>query len=118
MCVYQEHNGDENFIPVKELGKRCVSICINLSNKKTYLSEYWVGGIRKYLTDENTSATLKFATTALNYPSLKEILIDRVDINSLKSGGDNKLSLAGYINIYIQKKGIWRGETFKEYILE
>ena len=25
VCVYQEHNGDENFIPARALGRRCVS---------------------------------------------------------------------------------------------
>ena len=47
-------------------------------NKKTYLSEYWVGGRRKDLNAENMSAALKFSTTALNYPSLKGIPIDGV----------------------------------------
>ena len=78
MCVYQEHNGDEKFSPVRELGRRCVSIQ-KMSNKKTYLSAYWVGGTRKHLTAENMSAALKFATTALNYTYLKVIPIDRVD---------------------------------------
>ena len=26
VCVYQEHNGDENFSPVRALGRRCISI--------------------------------------------------------------------------------------------
>ena len=77
-----------------------------MSNKKTYLSEYWVGGRRKYLTAYNMSAALKFATNALNYPSLKGIPIYRVDNHSLISGGANTLSLAGYSN-----KDIKNGET-------
>ena len=67
-----------------------------VSNKKTYLSAYWVGVRKKDLNAENMSAALKFATTALNYPSLKVIAIDRVDAHSLRSGGANALSLAGY----------------------
>ena len=82
------------------------------------MSEYWVGGRRKDLTAENMSAALKFATTALNYPSLKVIAIDRVDAHSLRSGGANALSLAGYSNRDIQKMRRPRGETFKEYIQE
>ena len=89
-----------------------------MSNKKTYLSAYWVGGIIKYLNSENMSAALKFATTALNYPYLKWVPIDRLDTHSLKSGGANTLSLVGYSNRYIQKMGRWRGGTFKEYIRE
>ena len=42
------------------------------------------------------SAALKFATTVLNYPSLKGIPIDRVDTQLLISGVDNALLLAGY----------------------
>ena len=36
-------------------------------------------GKRKYLNADNMSAALKFATTALNYPSVNGIPIDRVD---------------------------------------
>ena len=36
----------------------------------------------------------------------------------MKSGGANALSLAGYIDIDIQKKGRWRGGNFKLYIRE
>ena len=35
VCVYQEHNGDENFIPVRALGRRCKSPRKKVSNKKT-----------------------------------------------------------------------------------
>ena len=118
MCIYQEHNADEKFIPVMALGRRCVSIRRNFSNKKTYLSAYWFGGRRKDLTAENMSAALKFATTALNYPYLKGITIDRVDTHYLITGGANALLLAGYSDRDIQKMGRRRGETFKEYIRE
>ena len=75
-------------------------------------------GKGKYLNADNMSATLKCATTALNYPYLKGITIDRVDTHSLRSGGANALLLAVYSNRDIQKIGRWRGETFKEYIRE
>ena len=55
-------------------------------------------GKRKDLNDDNMSAALKFATTALNYPYLKGIPIDKVDTHSLRSGGANALSLVGYSN--------------------
>ena len=60
-------------------------------------------GKRKDLNADNMSAALKFATTALNYPSLKGIPIDRVDTHSLRLGGANALSLTGYSDRYIQK---------------
>ena len=75
---------------------------------------YWVGGRRKYFNAENMSAALKFSTTALNYPYLKGISIDRVDTNSLRYGGDNALSLSGYRNIDIQKWGDGEGEILRD----
>ena len=44
--------------------------------------------------------------------------IERIDTHSLRGGGANALSLAGYSDTQIQKMGRWRGETFKEYIRE
>ena len=70
------------------------------------------------LNADNMSAALKFATTELNYPSLKGVPIDRVETHSLRSGGANALSLVGYINRYKQKMGRGRGETCKVYIRE
>ena len=82
------------------------------------MSAYWTEGKIKYLNADNMSAALKFATTALNYPYLKGIPIDRVDTHSFRLGGANAISLAGYSDRDIQKMGRWRGETFKEYIRE
>ena len=48
-------------------------------------------GKRKYLNADNMSAALKFLTTALNYPYLNGIPIDRVDTHSFRSGGANAL---------------------------
>ena len=81
-----------------------------VSNKKTYLSAHWVGGRRKYLNADNMSASLKFATTALNYPSLKRIPIYRVDTNYLIYVGANALLLAGYSDRDIQKWGDGEGK--------
>ena len=49
------------------------------------------------------TAALKFATTELNYPSLKGIPIDIVDTRALRSGGANALLLTGYSDRGIQK---------------
>ena len=93
-----------------------------MNNKKTYLSAYWVGGRIKNLNAENMSAALKFATTALNYPSLKGITIDRVDTHSLRSMGANALYLVGYSDRDIQKWGdgeeeLLRNTKEKNYIV-
>ena len=74
-----------------------------MNSKNTYLSAYWVGGRRKDLNAENMSTALKISTTALNYPSLKGIPIDRLDTHSLRSGGANALYLVGYRDRDIQK---------------
>ena len=87
-------------------------------NQKKYLSAYWFGGRRKYINDEKMTVALKFATTVLNYPSLQDIPIDRVDNHSLRYGGSKTISLLVYRDRDIQIMGIWRGKTFKEYIEE
>ena len=89
-----------------------------MSNKNTCLSVYWVWVKLKYLTAENMSAVLEFASTALNYLSLKGIPVDRADTHYLRGGGDNVLLLAGYSDGDMQKKGRCRGKNFKEYIRE
>ena len=35
VCVYQEHNGDDNFSPARALGRRFISIRNKLKNKNT-----------------------------------------------------------------------------------
>ena len=67
-------------------------------------------GKTKDLNADNMSAALKLIITALNYPSLKVIPIDRVDTHLLRSRGANSLLLAGYSDKDIQKMGRWKGE--------
>ena len=80
-----------------------------MSNKNTYLSAYWVEGKRKDLTAENTSAALKFSSTALNYLYFNIVPVDREDTHILISGGANSLSLAGYSNRDIKNVEMERG---------
>jgi hypothetical protein len=63
-------------------------------------------------------AALKQAATVLDYPIAKGIPIKRIDTHSLRSGGANALSLAGFSDTQTQKMGRWRGATFKEYVRE
>ena len=84
-----------------------------MSNRKTYLSDYLVEGMRKDVTAENMSTALKFEVTALNYPYLKGIPVERLYTHSLRSVGANGLLLLGYSDRYIQKMGRWIGETSK-----
>ena len=118
VCVHQEHNGDDKHCPVRALGRRCVHIRNNTHDSSTYLSAFFVGDTRFDVTDRDIRFSLKKAATALQYPSLKGIPILRIDTHSLRSGGANALSLAGYSDREIQKMGRWRSATFKEYIRE
>ena len=72
-------------------------------NIKTYLSAHWVDGKSKDVTSDNMSAALKFVATAIYYPYLEHIPVDRVDILLLGSGGANSLSFSGYRNRGIKK---------------
>ena len=77
------------------------------------MSAYWTEGKIKDLNADNMSAALKFATTALNYPSSKGIPIYRVGTHSLISGRANEISLAGYSNRDIQKWEDGEGKTLR-----
>jgi hypothetical protein len=73
---------------------------------------------REDLRDKDSRAALKMAAGVLDYPMARGIPVDRIDTHSLRIGGANAMSLAGYSKKQIQKLGRWRGETFLEYIRE
>jgi hypothetical protein len=73
---------------------------------------------RSDITNEDISRALKVTATVLEYPTAKGIPISQIDTHSLRSGGANALSLAGYLDTQIQKMGWWHGATFKDYIRE
>ena len=101
--------------PVQALARRYIHICTHKSNPKPFLSTYFSQGKCFDVTDYHISAALKMAALALGYPG-QGFPVDRIDTYSLRSGGANTLSLAGYSDCQIQKMGWWRGSTFKEYI--
>ena len=79
---------------------------------KTYLSAYFNNeGQRFDITNKDVSAAFKLAVTILDYHTTKGIPIDRIDTQSLRSGGANALLLAEYSDTQIQKMGQWRGAT-------
>ena len=118
VCVHQEHNGDAAHCPVRALGRRYMHIRTHAHDSSTFLSAFYVNGARFDVTDRDIRFGLKRAAAALKYPLMKGIPIDRIDTHSLRSGGANALSLAGYSDRQIQKMGRWRSATFKEYIRE
>ena len=118
VCVHQEHNGESGSCPVRALGRRFAHIRANTFDSSTFLSAFFVNGARFDVTDGDIRRSLKHAAGALQYPEFKGIPIERIDTHSLRSGGANALSLAGYSDREIQKMGRWRSATFKEYIRE
>ena len=118
VCVHQEANGEEYHCPVRALGRRVIHIRSHTPERNTFLSAFFMGATRFDVTDRDIRNSVKQAAKALQYPELKGIPIDRVDTHSLRSGGANALSLAGFSDREIQKMGRWRSATFKEYIRE
>ncbi len=70
----------------------------------TFLSTYWMDGVRLDVTAENISRALKSAAAELQYPTTKGIPVKR-NTHSLRSGGANALALVGYSDTQIQKMG-------------
>ena len=86
------------------------------TDRTEWLSAYQDGGRVQHVIAGDISSALKFAAAKLDYPGNCIIPLDRIDTHSLRAGGANTLSLAGYKEYQIQKMGRWRGKTFKEYI--
>jgi hypothetical protein len=116
VCVYQECNGDPIYCPVRALGRRYVHLRTQGATNHTIISAYYHAGQQFDVTSEHISTALKQAATALEYPLVKGIPIERINTHSLRSGGTNALALSGYSDTQIQKMGCWRGATFKEYV--
>jgi hypothetical protein len=68
------------------------------------------------ITNKDITVALKWVATVLDYPISKGIPIKWIDTHSLRSGGANALSLAGFSDTQIQKMGRWRWATLKEYV--
>ena len=119
VCVYQEANGDPFACPVRAVGRRYLHLRLHNCDRKDFISTWYnEKRIASSVTAEQISRSLKLAAAMLHYPTNKGIPIQRVNTHSLRSGGANALSLAGYSNTQKQKMGRWRGATFKEYIRE
>lgn len=119
VCIHHESNNDAIFDPVRALGRRVLHIRENAPDNDTiFLSVFFHHSTRSDISDKDIHAALKLAAAALAYPLTRGIPIERVDTHSLRIGGANTLSLAGYSNRHIQKLGRWRRETFKEYVRE
>lgn len=122
VCIFQEANGESYNCGARAIARRVIHIRKHSDSWQAArllpLSTYFVDGVKHYVTQEDMSKHLKMAATMLNYPTVKNIPVDRVDTHSLRGGGANALSLSGYSDREIMKMGRWRSATFMEYIRE
>jgi hypothetical protein len=118
VCISHHSNGEGMFDPVEGLARRYIHIREHTDDPDCYLSAVFEEGIRLDVRNNDISAALKVAAGMLDYPGTRGIPVDSIDTHSLRIGGANALSLAGYSKPQIQKMGRWRGETFMEYIRE
>lgn len=118
ICISHHSNGEGLFDPVQAVARRYNHIAKHTNDPECFLSAYFEKGVRGDVTDKEISAALKVAAAALDYPNQRGIPIESVDTHSLRIGGANALSLAGYTDRQIKKMGRWRGDTFMEYIRE
>jgi hypothetical protein len=112
VCI---HNGDLITCPVRALCRCFIHIRQHTADTQAFLSSYYVQKRHLEVTDRNISVALKVAALILAYPS-HGFPVDHIDPHSLRSGGANALSLAGYSDRQIQKMGCWKGVIFKKCI--
>jgi hypothetical protein len=118
VCISHHSNGAGLFDPVEGLGRRYVHIRAHTSDEECFLSAVFEDDVETDVRNNDISAALKVAATMLDYPGTRGIPVESIDTHSLRIGGANALSLAGYSKQQIQKMGRWRSETFMEYIRE
>ena len=118
VCVHQEANGHEHLCTVKALARRIIHIMSHVTDRDCLLSAYWEGGERMDVAGDDISKAVKKAAEELCYPEDRNIEVDQVDTHSLRMGGANALSLAGYSDRQITKMGRWKSATFLEHIRE
>ncbi len=83
VCVYQEANGDPLNCPVRALGRQYLHHHKNGATKTTIIWAYFKEGRRYDVTSGHVSSALKLAAGALEYPIIKGIPIERVNMHSL-----------------------------------
>ena len=116
VCIHQQANGQARKCPVRALGRIILEIRECTTSRTEWLSAFKGNNGIQHVTPRDISRALKQAASALEYDKVRGIPIDRIDTHSLRAGGANALSLAGFGEHQIQKMGRWRGATFKEYI--
>ena len=104
VCVYHKANGDSMHCPVRTIARRYLHLRSRGADLKTFLSAYYDDmGKWSDVTNEDVSRALKSAATVLDYPTPKGVPIVCINTHSLRSGGANVLSLAGYSDTQSRK---------------
>ena len=107
VCINHHINGQTYYCPVKALARRILHIREHSTDTDLGICAFFSDGKRFDVTEDDVRHALKFAGKQLNYPE-RGIPIERIDTHSLRGGGANALSLAGYSDRAIQKMGRWR----------
>ena len=119
VCVHQHKNNKPKFCPVRALGRVVNDMIAFGAEGEEFLSAFQhENGEVQHVISGDISKALKHAVAERDYPEGRGVPLDLIDTHSLRSGGANALSLAGYKEHEIQKMGRWNGKTFKEYISE
>ena len=105
VCIHQQLNGKPLKNPVVALAMIVNNILSFTEDKTTWLSAFRDKGRVQYVVKGEISSALKFAAEKLDYPGDNIIPINCIDTHSLRCGGANALSLAGYKEDQIQKIG-------------
>ena len=95
-----------------------IHIRAHTRNGNAYLCTFFDKVGQGFITNDDISYGVKFAATALKYPSARGIPIDRIDTHSLQAGGACAMALQGYKPMEICKMGRWapKSTSFLEYI--
>ena len=65
-----------------------------MGSMRTYVSAYWVNGVRYNVMDEDIRVNIKITAAVLDYPEGKGNPINKIDTHALR---------AGYVDRQIQK---------------
>ena len=120
VCIHQQSNGVGLCDPVTTIARVVNDMLEFTSDGGEFLSAFHneKTGTTQQVIPQDITKWLQAAAMKCDYPGNRGCPISRINTHSLRSGGANALSLAGYKEHQIQKMGRWNGKTFKEYISE
>ena len=119
VCIHQQRNNLGLCDPVETIARVVNELMTFTNDGEEFLSAFLnEKGKTQQIIPSDIAKCLQEGALKCDYPGNRGCPIDRINTHSLRSGGANALSLAGYKEHQIQKMGRWSGKTFKEYISE